>query len=256
MADLLYKSAEKEIQKKKRDIKARCDVCHDKKLFCDDCDAEFLFYSAALKANLPRGKVDIVYKQKQHDVLVAEYSFQTGKLLTGGKKLYAEIVEPYIKNSGTVITTGMSYLWLGSNGTGKTIAATKIAVEFLKKRHSVYYITFPQLHILQSGTWRDEEKAELLQIIQKVDLLIVDELVKETSDTESVRYLADTWIKFREENLYPTILITNAGTLQLSGKTRGKNYGQSFWSMLGENYWAFVFGGEDLRVKSRRDWPL
>lgn len=243
-------------------IISACGECRKIRRFCDSCESKFLRERRVLVSALPVAKVQFLGNGHTIGELIVRELDPVSGTASKDLQLYKEVLSPYFEFSGAVIEKGLSLLFSGTNSVGKTTAAVWIALKYLEQGHSVYYVTFPSLHRTHTQTYSKIEEVQdvatgLLEEMLSVDLLIVDELGKETVHSESVRYLADTYLKTREEQLRPTILITNMPVDALGKKPEAGGYGASFWNMLSERYRFFLFNpsGENLRTNHRASWP-
>lgn len=258
LSEILFEHAQTKIAIKAATLKAACQTCGAARLWCEACEPQYRLWKEAIKSNLPTAKVEFVEHGQIDEIKVGEYDPVKGQV---GKSLglIENIVTPYIANFKSVKEKGLSLLFVGKNNGGKTTAATQIAMGLHKKGYLTYYCTFPQLHRLHGESFHDEKKLELFNAIREVDLLIVDELGKEHTHSDSTRYLADTFLKSREENLLPTIIITNKPIQDLrpdEGKKSFGDYGTSFWAMLGERYRIVAFRDSNLRYANKAEWPF
>lgn len=240
-------------------VRHGCEVCGNIRVMCESCAAKANGLVRYAGANLPDSKVHFVVNAEEpgFDPHVWEYNFATDGLDKSPFRLYGDVVAGMINDPAKSASAGRSVLLSGNNGTGKTTAATTIAIKFLNLKLSVFYCTFPELHRFHTLSFHDELYGQLLQECLMVDLLIVDELGKETSVTGSVEYLADTYLKHREERFLSTILITNLSFNVLRGtQSEAGRYGRSFWAMLRERYRLFAAHpkAKDMRIPSRKDW--
>jgi DNA replication protein DnaC len=255
------------IDRKVEDLKSNCEECGKVKRFCDKCESEYVFYRGAYLSNLPIAKAKVCAETELDEIDVQEVKLATSKPSENDSgaphdkssfKLYEEVLDPYWRKHVEILSEGTSLFFLGTNHLGKTTAGVYLAMKYLRLGRSVHYVTFPQLHRLHTRSYDEADVALLMDAIQDVDLLIVDELGKETVHSESVLRLADTYLKFREENLRPTIIITNMTKTQLWSDVKDGGYGPSFLSMLLQRYWMYRFkpSGVNLRLKYRQKRPF
>lgn len=257
MSDVFYEIAKDAILKKRESIKDGCDRCRDVKPLCPSCQKIFGIFNNIYKANLPLAKAKTILNHQLKELQIKEYDFATGKF-TESLNLYNDLMTPYCAAAKTVAEEGYSLFFVGKNSAGKTVSSVYSALGFIRAGMSVYYLTFPRLHQLNTESFKDDTGTinKLLRSLQEVDLLIVDELGKETNASQSVRYLADTFLKAREENALPTILISNL-QIDYFKDVRHNSYGPSFWAMLGQKYRIFEFSNShDLRVQNRQAWDI
>lgn len=243
-------------------VKRNCPVCRKLTGICDNCRNLIKFWQKALVSNLPQAKVEYLLDKtkKLNGVQAIEFDFLQHKLIRSKKYLlWQDILLPYTKKYKKVCEKGYSFLFAGKHGVGKTTALVRTALRFIKKEKTVHYITFPDLHTLNtkcSSNINDEDN-DLFLFIKNVDLLIVDELGRHTNLTGPVLRLADTFLKSREESLKPTLLCSNLTIRQLdASKDDKKGYGTGFWSMLGERYGVFSIDPTtpDFRIRARDKW--
>lgn len=266
-------AAQPAIEKLARLMRQGCDECMPSDL-CNKHVAEWLQYRALLIANIPLAKAEfcLFHANEIEERTVFRYVFPArideGKgTIHGPIKLYEDVLIPYVRSFSKVMLGGHSLFFPGANSLGKTVAAAYLATELLRKNYSVYYARFPDLHKIhtRSESGAPEERAiatKLLREIHDVDFFIADELGKETTNSNSVRYLAETFLKEREEDRLPTLLITNTPFEALRTEPRAghSGYGLSFWAMLQERYRVYQFAGEgkdtNLRRAQQSDWSF
>lgn len=252
--------ANAEIQKQSNRIKYACKECRNQTILCNLCQKQIKEIMGSIVANLPLGKVRWNCTNKRDPALVSEYLFESDKLAKEKVDIY-EILEQYVHddNLPTVVKEGMSLVFLGEPGAGKTVAATWLITKLIEKGYNCYYETFPRLHDLysRSKSSSNVDDYELLMEIQQTDFLVVDELCKQTSDTGAVMRLADTYLKWREEYPLSTIFISNESVTFL----KDEGYGNSFWSMLCQRFRIFHFypftpnkQKKDFRLEQRLRW--
>lgn len=115
--------------------------------------------------------------------------------------------ESYLKNIREKREEGNIWLILGSVGVGKTLAASLILKEAIKKDYSCYYIVWTDL---VDGTLKDSDM--LNQKIRSVDFLVIDDVGKDKIHAGKVSNFAEDLlekiVKPRFSNKLPTILIS------------------------------------------------
>lgn len=151
---------------------------------------------------------DIVEKRcKDADIV----TFLNDKSVTDKtNKLYKDFVIPYSKNFNKVLKNGYSFLFVGPNGCGKTFAAAYIVNKISRKR-SKYYISFRDLMRLSNLciVSNDNNCRKKYNTIKNVELLVIDEVGKESSVTTNLLFEFENLVKGRIERFLPTIIITN-----------------------------------------------
>lgn len=144
-------------------------------------------------------------------------------------------------------------LFLGNTGLGKTYMSNCIANEMLKKGKTVLYQTAPVLleTIIDNkfNKYKTQNSDEFYKNILTVDLLIIDDLGAESSNSMTVSELF-TVLNTRILNLNnkptKTIISTNLSIEQIF-----KMYEERIGSRIAGYYNIYQFFGEDLRLKSK-----
>jgi len=247
------------IQRVKRRVRRGCKRCSSASTMCIECAEEATPLVMYAKANLPMSKVKFLQANSNlMDPVVWEYDFKSCALVQEPLKMHEDIISPLCEDSETMMDNGYSLLLSGPNGTGKTTGAVRLAMSLIDSKLDVFYCTFPDLHRFNTLSYKEDMYAELMQECSVADLLIVDELGKETGVTGSVEYLADTYLKDREENFRSTIVITNLSINALRGSNHeAGRYGRSFWAMLRERFRVLATHpkAKDMRIATRGGWP-
>lgn len=266
------RDAEPRISRMRLQMQANCDICKRTEILCDECQPKFLRYRSVLIANLPLAKAKFSETDKREERYVRRYRFPTKPKEKGrldkSQNLYNTVIDPYFKDRSRILLEGQSLFFAGTNSLGKTVAATYLGLRMIQEDIPVYYCWFPGLHDLairsKAGAPDDRMEAKaLLDEIQSIEFLIVDELGKETTSSDLVKYLAESFLKAREEACLPTLLITNTPfeALRTEPKQGHGGYGPSFWAMLQERYRIFQFHERDdyatnLRLQNEIEWPF
>ena len=104
----------------------------------------------------------------------------------------------------------------GTNGTGKTHLAAAIALQLINERIPVICKTSTDLlmDIKKAYESREVSESRVLDIYKTVDLLIIDDLGKETCSDWSMSTLYSI-LNDRYEDMKPTIVTTNYGAEDL-----------------------------------------
>lgn len=133
----------------------------------------------------------------------------------------------------------------GSAGVGKTFLTTCIAGELIKKGKSVLYLTSYQLfeQLAEHTFHREDSKTNISEMIQKADLLIIDDLGTEMNNA-FVNSQLFSCINERILSKKATIINTNFSLNQLS-----KTYTERISSRLIQFYTILYIYGEDIRIK-------
>lgn len=137
----------------------------------------------------------------------------------------------------------------GDTGVGKTFLSNCIAKELLDRSFSVIYLSAIELFDLFSRmTFSEdipEQSSDLLQFIIECDLLIIDDLGTELTNTftnSKLFYCLNTRYLHKKS----TIISTNL-TLDRINDT----YSERIFSRISSNYTLLKFFGSDIRIKKK-----
>ncbi len=221
-----------------------CNICSDtgytKKGSVCRCLKEELMKAAIASSGIG----DLIEKQSFENFELGIYScdekiYSMMKANLEAAKSYAE----NFKNSRG------NLLFIGKTGTGKTHISTAIAREVIKRGFDVIYdsaqniINDFEADRFKSGYRDTESRAEKYL---ECDLLILDDLGTEFITQFSISCLYNL-INTRENRGLATIISTNLSSKELSVK-----YDDRICSrLLGKNYRALLFLGDDRRINSK-----
>ncbi len=145
-------------------------------------------------------------------------------------------------------TAGMNFLFYGATGTGKTFLCSCIAREILNRGYTVLYLSAYDFCMLlndyrfrKRGAEETDSASRRVELIDTCDLLILDDLGTEASNSASVADILHC-IHKRIQEQRSTILSTNLGMQQIQ-----KVYSDRMLSRLMGYYRIFRFFGPDLR---------
>jgi len=153
----------------------------------------------------------------------------------------AENVMRIIGKIPEIYSDGLSFLFIGGRGTGKTLGAYFIGLEAIRQGYSVFYRTAKELRdsILKNGNDGDNAK--------NTGLLILDEVGKTMGGKNSEWELTEiiSILDFRYRNLKPTIMITNLSPEKLPGYI-----GEDIIDRMKSDEWErVIFVGDSKRGK-------
>lgn len=123
----------------------------------------------------------------------------------------------YALNFEKAKRTGQSFMLLGGVGTGKTHLAVVIAIEVMKRRHSVVFTSASKLIRSIINTYSkgsDQRESEAIAIYTDCDLLIIDEVGVQRGTHYEKDMIFDV-INERYENLRPTIVLSNLNLAEI-----------------------------------------
>lgn len=206
-----------------------------------------------------QASIDLVYTQSNLKSILEKENFSTFSFsyysddrinpatnlsaLATAKNAYDESLR-FIKNFDDEFSNLFFY---GDTGVGKTFFSNCIAKELLDSGHSVIYFTaFELFHIFEKNVFeRDVEMAEPYQNIFDCDLLIIDDLGTEMSNsfTTSQLFLCLNERILRRKS---TIISTNLGLNQLAD-----TYSERTFSRVSSHYTMIKLFGDDIRIKKK-----
>lgn len=203
--------------------------------------------------------IDLVYTQSNLKTILEKENFSTFSLsyysdtqINPATNLSAlETAKDALRASRTFIESFekefSNLFFYGDTGVGKTFLSNCIAKELLDRGHSVIYFTaFELFHIFEKTVFeRDAEAAEPYQNIFDCDLLIIDDLGTEMSNsfTTSQLFLCLNERILRKKS---TIISTNLSLNQLA-----ETYSERTFSRISSNYTMIKLFGDDIRIKKK-----
>jgi DNA replication protein DnaC len=172
---------------------------------------------------------------------------------------YEKLFYPYLASlDSTVMDKGYSFVFYGFNGSGKTHTALTILQRAVEVGLSGYYLDFKDLvnFYNKSEFSREYDSESLYKFILNCDLLVADEIGKESKVSDNVIGVFEQLIKKRQASRKPTILVTNIIFQDEKGGFKNR-YGSSIWNALYDNYRIIAFDKNgDFRAKMREDWEI
>ncbi len=135
-----------------------------------------------------------------------------------------------------------SLLFTGSTGLGKTFLSTCIARELLLSGKSVIYISAVDFFKRIENSRFDKENTDV-ELFEKCDLLIIDDLGTEAPSTYTTAVFSDILDK-RVISEKKMILSTNHKFSDIE-----KLYGQRIYSRISGYFEHYLFFGKDIRVQ-------
>jgi DNA replication protein DnaC len=165
------------------------------------------------------------------------------------KDAFDEVVRPYARKLGTALRRGYGLLFLGDNGTGKTMFLSYVLLAACRRNFSAYYTTMTQLAYDTKLGFGDREAQRRLAWYLTSDFLAIDEMGKErfkTGDT-FMRTELERILKQRYDDAKPTLIATNMDMVELD-----KLYGATLSSMLVGKYEQVVMEPGDFRENLRK----
>ena len=159
-----------------------------------------------------------------------------------------EKVLAYAKRYTETFTPGMNLLFVGNTGLGKTFLSACIANAMTDKGLSVAYESAPQLFekLNRNHFTPDEESARQVQELKSCDLLILDDLGTEMTNSFVTSALYSL-VNDRLLSGKSMVISTNLNVSEIA-----QRYSPQIASRLQGGFKNLVFLGEDIRVKMNR----
>jgi DNA replication protein DnaC len=132
---------------------------------------------------------------------------------TGDKKASLTIARDFVENFDDNYKNGMTLIFSGKAGTGKSHLAIAIAQAVMPKYTALYINALDAIRMIRD-TWRkDSEHSEtqVLDMLGSIGLLVIDEVGVQYG-TENEQMLMFDIINRRYRDSMPMILLTNLGT--------------------------------------------
>jgi len=164
---------------------------------------------------------------------------------TQAKKSSLTIARDFVENFDENHKKGMTLIFSGKAGTGKSHLAIAIAQMVMPKYTAMYINALDAVRMIRD-TWRkDSEKSELdvLEMFGTIGLLVIDEVGVQYG-TENEQMLMFDIINRRYRDSMPMILLTNLGTQGFSEYLTERSYDR-----LRENGKWVSFEWESFRSK-------
>ena len=165
------------------------------------------------------------------------------KDVTHNREIFDDVVEPYRQNWRAALRRGYSLLFMGDNGTGKTMFISYLLTQAIKRGQTSYNTTSAQLdRDIKRGFGNNEAEARLDYMLDS-DFVCIDEIGKEYYKQESyLNSQLEMLLKRRYDDAEPMILATNIDIEELC-----KMYGSSVESMFEGKYQTVSLEPGDFR---------
>ena len=159
-----------------------------------------------------------------------------------------EKVLAYTKRYTENFAPGMNLLFVGNTGLGKTFLSACIANAITDKGYSVAYESAPQLFekLNRNHFTPDEESARQVEELKSCDLLILDDLGTEMTNSFVISALYSL-VNDRLLAGKSMVISTNLNVSEIA-----QRYSPQIASRLQGGFKNLVFLGEDIRVKMNR----
>ena len=166
-----------------------------------------------------------------------------------GDPVLKRTTDAYLENHANFVSRGIGLLLHGDVGTGKTMAATLLLKDLVKRRYNCFATTFSSMvEMFTAGWYSPEERSYFESKIVRSDVLLLDDLGKEQrTKTKLSESTFDHVLRQRVQSGRPTLLTTNMTKGELS-----EGYGKAILSLLREVSIAYEVQGSDYRPQSNQ----
>jgi hypothetical protein len=243
----------------KEDMTRGCQPCleHMYKI-CDKHSFQLAHYSKYVRAGMPAHYIREFSSKETVEKICREYYLDKGTF-SDPFNGYGKLFTPYIQNlSEAVLRDGLSFVFFSANGAGKTHTALHIMYEALSTDLTGQYVTFKDLINLynRSEFARESESVSFFREVMDTDLLVIDEVGKESSVTDNLVGAFEGIVKYRTGISRPTILIMN---IPFDNPKEGffARYGNSVYNALFQNYRIINFSKDgNFRTHFKKKWDI
>lgn len=209
----------------------QCSKCGGLDLNCE-CIAQSELRARAFEAGIPRDFWDYTEANVEYN-----------------REAFDGIVQPYVRKLGRALKRGYGLLFLGDNGTGKTMFISHVLMAACRRNFTAFYTTMTQLaHDVKRG-FNSNEAQQRLEWYLTSDFFAIDEMGKERfkSGDNFMRTELERILKARYDDGRPVLIATNASMKELE-----EFYGATFTSMLVGKYEQVVMEPGDYREQMRK----
>jgi DNA replication protein DnaC len=165
-----------------------------------------------------------------------------------GDKKAKDLIQDYLKKLDTNLLKGLGlYLW-GTEGIGKTLLATYILQEAVKKNKGAKFCYYTDMLNIFSASWKDEEAKQVIENdIMESDILLIDDLGKGLINKSNFGESSlDSVLRKRAGNLKSIIITSNLDRLDIKDK-----YGKGIVDLFKESLLEIHVIGESYRGKEK-----
>jgi DNA replication protein DnaC len=153
-------------------------------------------------------------KMKQSNILRHYFSYNLGGItVTQNQKFnyFLRIVNDFATHIDAHKKSGTHMLVCGPTNTGKTLLASLLLKEALRKGYTAYYLLWPEL--LKTNI----EDTTTKEFVRNTDFLVLDDFAMDDvrADSAYPQVTFDTLLKIRYGNLLPTIILTRKPTQEV-----------------------------------------
>lgn len=199
----------------------------------------------AQRADIPARR--LAYEKAMYEGCVPkEFWFTKSSDVLHNLEAFESYVVQYRQRLKRAYIHGYSLLFLGDNGTGKTMFMCYLLGRAVARGFSIYYTTLKSLDSNIKIGFDDRATSKQLKRMLSSDFVAIDELAKEhTTKSDFLRSELEELLKSRYSDRCPTLLASN-----LSFGVLNSLYGPTIASVLDGLYQRVELEGGDFRHKS------
>lgn len=161
---------------------------------------------------------------------------------------YRHAEHRYAEKMAGLVKQGQGFFIHGSNGTGKTTLAMAVGIILAETDSNVLAVsTYDLMEAMRS---RKDEDHTLFAHASTCDVLILDDLGKEASNTAYACERLFAIIDKRDKAMLPTIITSNYLLSQIAAKITEGAVGEAIASRLAGSCKQVPLDGEDWRLKN------
>jgi DNA replication protein DnaC len=191
-----------------------------------ECDC---FYQLQLHKHYLNAGIGVTYQWLDWDDWFGPYETL--------EKIQLYLTMPFVER-------GMGLFLWGSQGTGKTMLATLVLKELIKRGIRCYAVTMDQMVDEYTRGWgSDEEKRWFDRKVRYAEVLLLDDIGKEGSRGSLPERTFNNLLRDRVQGGRPTLITTNISPGEL-----GAVYGSNSLRMLYESAMEIHFTGDDVSL--------
>lgn len=208
----------------------KCDVCGKVKTYVNNdlvinCDCQFKDAVRENKKRQAERKVNYYFKRSLVNPEIKGASFENSDIqldsqtITLNDKKAYQLAMNYIDNFNLGVEHTQTLLIQGGTGTGKSYLAYCIANRLKQQGYTVLFVDIVELLAMLRNTYNkgvNETEAEYMELIAKVDLLVLDDVGANKQTDWANEKLYDITNKRQGKN---TIYTTNLQLDQLTSET-------------------------------------
>lgn len=228
----IQNTIQKRLLQTRAQLRARC--CGNQDIGCPVCSQEMDLYKLMAEADIP-------FKFWQEDLS----SINNPKL--------NKIIGNYIHNLKEAHDEGIGVYLAGSNGVGKTLAASVILKEALRQGYTAQFLPMARvIELFCDGMYDQDKREQYRQTVLDVDFLVLDDIDKKYKPTKTdfVDAAYDTMFRQRCNTNLPIILTANVKKDELYSSA--DIYSVSLLSLFDEHVEEVVVTGKSQRKEVKR----